>query len=123
MKKYLIINHHAPLYNLYTEEVLELTLSIASLDNLVSILLLEDAGLLLLDLNLQLINRSLLHQTIEALKLFNLDNIYVEDIILDKFNKANLPILQEYKYYVKSFNWKQLSDLYNTHDIILNFNQ
>jgi sulfur relay (sulfurtransferase) DsrF/TusC family protein len=119
MKNYLIINRHSPISDLYTEEILELILSIASLENSISILLLEDAGLLLLNAQFKLIKRDLLDQTIAAFKLFNFENIYIENNMLEKFKTANLSILTEYNF--KVFHWDQLNTLYNTHDIILNF--
>ena len=119
MKNYLIINRHAPTSDLYMEEILELILSIASLENSISILLLEDAALILLNSQFKLINRNLLAKTIEAFKLFNFENIYIENTMLEKFKTANLSILTEYTF--KEFHWDQLNTLYNTHDIILNF--
>lgn len=121
MKKYLIVTRKSPIEDLDTEEILELALSLASLDHYVSLLLLDDAGLLLLDSNFDIINRNLLSKTIDAFKLFNFENIYVENIMLDNFQSANLSVLPEYKNNIKSFYWEELNVLYKAYDIVLNF--
>lgn len=120
MKKYLIINHNTPLNNLHTEEVLELMLTIASVENEVSILLLQNAAFqLLTNQQYQLVNRNLLNQTIKAFKLFEFKNIYIEDAMLQKFKKFQLNIIHNTN--IIKFSWKNLNNLYKQHDVILSF--
>lgn len=120
MKKYLIINHNTPLNNLYTEEFLELILSFASIEIELSILLLQySAFQLLINQQYKLVNRNLLDQTIEAFKLFELKNIYIEDVMLKKIKKSKLNIMPNM--HLIEFSWKNLNNLYKQHDIILFF--
>ena len=120
MKKYLIINHHSPLDDLYTEESLELVLSIASLENEVSVLLLQNAVFqLLTKQQCKLANRNLLDQTLDAFELFGLKNIYVEDASFKQIKKLKLTISPNIN--IINFSLANLNDLYNQHDIILFF--
>lgn len=119
MKKYLIINHHAPIEHLYTEEVLELILSIASLDKQISVLLLQTSSLILLDQKYELTERILLKKTLEAFNLFALEDIYVEQNVLTQLNSLGLNLHNLKK--IKPFSWNNLNNLYTNHDIILSF--
>ena len=90
-QKYLIINTHSPVDDFYAEESLELILSSASLDLEVSVLFLQNAVFQLLDnQQYELINRNLFAKTLQALELFALKNIYVEDIMLEKLLISDL---------------------------------
>lgn len=120
MKKYLIINHHSPLDNLYTEEILELMLSIASIENEVSLLLLQSGIFQLLAMQKhQLSDRYLLEQTIEAFSLFEFKNIYVEQTMLKNLRSCNLQIIPDMN--ILEFNLKNIKDLCINHDIVLSF--
>ena len=118
MKKYLIINHYAPLNNLYTEEILELMLGIASIENEVSLLLLQSSIFqLLVTQKYQLFDRHLLSQAIEAFSLFEFKNVYVEQTMLQQLRSCNLQIIPDLN--IIEFNLANLQDLCIKHDIIL----
>jgi sulfur relay (sulfurtransferase) DsrF/TusC family protein len=111
-KKYLIINTYSSITGLIAEESLEFILSIASLEQEISVLFLENSGLKLIENQIQSQSNSL-----EALALFDLKNIYIEDCMLEKLTTWNLLI--NCKFNIKKFSITNLNYLYNNHDIIL----
>ncbi len=120
MKKYLIINHYSPLNNLHTAEILELMLSIASIENEVSLLLLQSSIFqLLATQKYQLSDRYLLDQTIEAFRLFEFKNIYVEQTMLQNLKSCNLQMIPDMN--ILEFNLTNIQDLCINHDIVLCF--
>jgi|GEM_PF-1172959 sulfur relay (sulfurtransferase) DsrF/TusC family protein len=117
-KKYLIINTYSPTDGFNAEESLEFILSIASLEQPISILFLQNAAFQLLEQSqYELINRDLLAQTIQAFELFALKNIYIEDSMLIKLKNLNLLINTNIN--ITKFSLNNFTDLYNKHDIIL----
>lgn len=119
MKNHLIINQYAPLNGLYSEEILELALSIASLEHELSILLLKDAGLQLLkDQNYNLIARHLLEQTIKAFALFEFKNIYLEIEVYKQLKILNLTIDPIFNNKILNFDLKNLTDLSSQYDTV-----
>lgn len=121
-KKYLIINHHSPARNLHSEETLEFILSIASMENNVSILLIGNAAFQVLNnQNYTLMDRGLLDQTLEAFKLFALQNIYIEQTMFKKIKQLNLNLMPNLNIIELELSLHNLNDLYKQHDIILTF--
>ena len=117
-KKYLVINTYSPTEGFTAEESLEFILSVASLEQSISILFLQNSAFQLLNhTQYGLINRNLLVQTIQAFELFALKNIYIEDRILDELKNLNLLINNNIN--ITKFSLDNLTDLYNKHDVIL----
>ena len=117
-KKYLIINTYSPTDGFSAEESLEFILSVASLEQTISILFLQNSIFQLsTNINYELINRQLLAQTIQAFELFALKNIYIEEHMLKKLKNLNLLINTNINF--TSFSLKNLINLYNQHDLIL----
>jgi sulfur relay (sulfurtransferase) DsrF/TusC family protein len=122
MKKHLIINQYAPLEELHTEEIIELALSISTLNQELSILLLKDALLQLIsNQDYNLVARPLLDQTIKAFALFEFKNIYIEKSIYNYLKLLNISIASFFKNKVVLFDLRNLSNLTKDYDMVWYF--